>query len=231
MLPANQPGANGPDQLTIDAVGGVSPRQTRWPHRTADCTNLGWRVQGNRPSGKHSHAADRVAFHGTFTTQGQEAFRQGMCWPSHFDGVLARIRYANLKTRGDQGVEGSQPHRIDTWRCAATTGSTPSFANRARTRRTRRAAWRARSADSAATTWSRSEGDVAGRHRVLLTAHLQDRRPPQQATQLSSVNGCRPARPIRLGSGPAARCRTSRRSPGRRPCLVGRRRQGRRRRA
>ncbi len=98
------------------------------------------------------------AFHVAFATQAQEAFLEGHVLAfAHFGAVPARIRYDNLKpavARVLKGRDRAESERSS--RCAATTGSTRSFAAPARTVRMRKAVSRARSAGSAAATWSRS---------------------------------------------------------------------------
>jgi transposase len=75
----------------------------------------------------------------------------------HFGGVPGTVSYDNLKaavTKVLKGRTGSSP--TDSPQCGRTMGSSRGSANRVRTARMRRAASRARSAGSVATTWFRS---------------------------------------------------------------------------
>jgi transposase len=106
-----------------------------------------------------SHSGQGFAV--AFAHQAQEAFFEGHVLAfAQLGGVPAgRIRYDNLSrpSRGScWAVTGWRPSGSS--RYAATTGSTRSSASRASRARTRRAGWRARSADSAVPTWSRCPG-------------------------------------------------------------------------
>ena len=99
------------------------------------------------------------AFHVAFANQAQEAFLEGHVRAfEHFGGVPGRIRYDNLKPAVVRVLQGPGPGRVGTVHRAAQPLRVrlvllPARAWRARTRR---AAWRARSAGSAAATSSRS---------------------------------------------------------------------------
>ena len=97
-------------------------------------------------------------FHVAFSHQAQEAFFEGhVAAFAHFGAVPGRIRYDNLKAAvakvlfGRDRIENERfvtlrsHYRFDSFYCTA----------RHRRGATRRAAWRARSAASAAATWSR----------------------------------------------------------------------------
>ena len=97
-----------------------------------------------------------------------------------FGGVFARVRYDNLGSAVKQVLQrppaASRPTASS--RCARTTCSSRSSPRRAWRARTRRAASRARSGASAATTWSRSRGrlDLAELNALLRAACEPDLR-------------------------------------------------------
>ena len=100
-----------------------------------------------------------AAFHVAFGNQAQEAFLEGHVLAfEHFGGVPGRVRYDNLKPAVVRVLQGPGPGRVGAVHRAAQsiTGSTRSSAAPAWTAPTRRAASRARSAGSAAATWSPS---------------------------------------------------------------------------
>ncbi len=98
------------------------------------------------------------AFHVAFATQAQEAFLEGHVLAfEYFGAVPGRIRYDNLKPAVTRVLKaGTAPRRNGSSRCARITGSARSSASQAGRARTRKGGSRARSAGSAAGTWSRS---------------------------------------------------------------------------
>jgi transposase len=98
------------------------------------------------------------AFHIAFATQAQGAFLEGHVLAFvHFGAVPARIRYDNLKpavTRVLRGRDRTESERFIALRSHY--GFESFFCIPASRALTRRAASRARSAGSAAATWSRS---------------------------------------------------------------------------
>jgi transposase len=99
------------------------------------------------------------AFHVAFATQAQEAFLEDHVLAfEYFGAVPARVRYDNLGARGGAGAARPGPGRIRAvHRAAQPLRVRPrSSASRAGKARTRKAGWKARSAGSAAATWSPS---------------------------------------------------------------------------
>jgi hypothetical protein len=98
------------------------------------------------------------AFHVAFATQAQEAFLEGQVLAFEYFGAVPAG--SGMTTWGPRWcgccAAGTGPNRNGSSRCAAITGSTRSSASRAGTARMRRAGWKARSAGSAAATWSQS---------------------------------------------------------------------------
>ena len=111
------------------------------------------------------------AFHVAFATQAQEAFLEGHVLAfEHFGAVPARIRYDNLKPaviRVLKGRDRAESERFIALRSHY--GFDSFFCRPARTARTRRAGWKARSAGSVAVTWCPSPTSPVSRRITWVT--------------------------------------------------------------
>ena len=97
------------------------------------------------------------AFHIAFSTQAQEAFLQGhVAAFTHLGAVPGRVRYDNLKPAVVRVLRGRDVMSASGHRAAQPLRFRHVLLRRASTARMRRAAWRVRSAGSAAAIWCRS---------------------------------------------------------------------------